>query len=165
MNYTDTSRAVSRDEIASFLQTATDTYKLIGIGVTDSGIAYNPQTTTEKWIVDKASRTSVDSYQRQRDINQKCRFGDPVYDFINELRKSLAIGSSAEAYVVDVDIYDADQSGKYFAQKSKVTIAINNYATATPPELEYTLYYGGDPENGKAEINNGVLTYTPSASV
>ena len=165
MNYQDTSRAVARDEIASFLQTATDTYKLIGIGVTDSGIAYNPQTTTEKWIVDKASRTSLDSYQRQRDITQKCRIGDPVYDFVNEMRKSLAIGSDAETYVVDVDIYDADQSGKYFAQKSKVTIAIGNYATETPPELEYTLYYNGDPEDGKAEISNGVLTYTATTSV
>lgn len=165
MNYVDNSRAVARDEIASFLKTAVDTYSLIGIGVDDSGIAYNPQVTTEKWIVDKASRSTLESYQRQRDITQKCRVGDPVYDFINGLRKELAIGSDAEAEVVDVDIYDTDQSGKYFAQSNKVTIVINNYATATPPEIEYTLHYNGDPTDGKAEITNGVLTFTPTASV
>lgn len=165
MIYTDNSRAVSRDEIVSFLEVATSTYALIGIGVADSGIEYNPQTTTEKWVVDKGPRTSLDSYQRQRPITQRVRVGDPVYDFINGLRKELAIGSNAEAKVVDVDIYDVDLEQKYFAQESKVTIVINNYATGTPPEIEYTLYYNGSPTDGKAEITAGVLTFTPTTSV
>ena len=47
---------VTRDQVVTYLDTTPsteETWSLLGIGITSYGIAYNPQVTTEKWIINK----------------------------------------------------------------------------------------------------------------
>ena len=46
---------ITREQFVSYLNTTpageSETWSLLGIGITSYGIAYNPQVTTEKWII------------------------------------------------------------------------------------------------------------------
>jgi hypothetical protein len=52
---------VDRDQFLTFLDTTptgnNPTWAVLGVGVTDYGISYNPQVDTEKWIIEKNART------------------------------------------------------------------------------------------------------------
>lgn len=159
---------ITREQFASFLDTTpeaeNETWGLIGVGITSYGIAFNPQVTTEKWIIHKAATSSLESYQRQGDVSQKCYKGDPIFEYINELRRTCGIGSKVQSSVLDVDMWD--KSGNAFkATKSDVIIAITNYM-AEDAVIEYTIYYNGDPVDGTVTLaNDGTPTFTPAASL
>ncbi len=51
--------------------TSTPTWALLGVGITDYGIEFNPQTETEKWIIEKNARTEHTSNQKAGDVTQK----------------------------------------------------------------------------------------------
>ena len=73
---------ITREQFATYLNTtpsAEETWALLGVGITGYGVAYNPQVTTEKWIIHKAATSSLDSYQRQGDVSQKCYKGEPIF--------------------------------------------------------------------------------------
>ena len=138
---------VTREQVGSYLNVGTKqapSFKIIGVGVTSYGIAYNPQINTEKWIINKNATSSLDSYQMQGDISQKCYKGDPIFDYINGLRRSGAIGSAVETEILDVDYFDDNK-----ATKNACTIAITNYMSEEAV-IEYSIYYNGDAEIGIA---------------
>ena len=65
---------VRRDQVATYLDTApstTSTWELLGIGITSYGIAFNPQITTEKWIIHENATSSHEGNQKQGDVSQK----------------------------------------------------------------------------------------------
>lgn len=157
---------ITREQFASFLNVTpegTATWGLIGIGITSYGIAYNPQVNTEKWIIHKNATSSLESYQRQGDVSQKCYKGDPIFDYVNELRRTCGIGAKVQSQVLDIDIWD-EENDTYKATKSNVIIAITNYM-AEEAVIEYTIYYNGDPIDGTATIEDGVPTFTASVSL
>ena len=158
---------ITREQFASFLDTTPDalseTWGLIGIGITSYGISYNPQVTTEKWIIHKAATSSLDSYQRQGEISQKCYKGDPIFEYVNELRRTCGIGSKVQSSVLDVDMYDKVGSA-YKATKSDGIVVITNYM-AEDAVIEYTIYYNGDPTEGTVTIADDVPTFTPATSL
>lgn len=87
---------ITREQFATYLNTtpsAEATWSLVGVGVTGLGIAFNPQVKTEKWIIHKNATSALDSFQRQGDVSQKCYKGDPVFEYINELRRTCETGS------------------------------------------------------------------------
>lgn len=157
---------ITRDQVAHYLktgttsgQTPTDVWSLIGVGITSYGIAYNPQVTTEKWIIHKAATSSLDSYQRQGDISQKCYKGDPVFEYVNELRRTAGIGADVQTKVLDIDTYDETTTGTYKATRNNAIIVITNYM-AEDAVIEYTIYYNGDPEQGTVTFTNGQPVFT-----
>ena len=91
-------KKVTREQIATYLNTTPtgdkETWSIVGVGVTDYGQSFNPQVETEKWIIHKNATSSLESYQIQGDVSQKCYFGDPVYDFVNNLRRTAGVGSA-----------------------------------------------------------------------
>lgn len=102
----------------------------------------------------------------QGDVSQKCYFGDPVYDFVNNLRRTRAIGSQVETQILDVDIYDAtgeDTAKKYKATKNDCMIAVTSYGTGETPVIEYSIYYNGDPVVGTVSIANTKPVFTADA--
>lgn len=159
---------VSREQIATYLNTAptavSPTWKILGVGITDYGQDYNPQTTTEKWIINKNATTSLDSYQIQADASQRCYFGDPVYDFVNNLRRTAGVGEKVNTQVLDIDIYDATGS-TYKATVYDCAVIVRSYAKGENPSIEYSVYYNGDPKLGTVTITDGVPTFTETPSL
>ncbi len=155
---------ITREQVASFLNVGTKEtpdFKIIGVGVTGYGIAYNPQVNTEKWIINKNATSSLESYQMQGDISQKCYKGDPIFDYINELRRNGKIGSEVETEVIDVDLFDENKATKYAC-----TIAITNYMSEEAV-IEYSIYYNGDPVLGTVVIDeeDGKATFTADGEI
>lgn len=157
---------VNRDEIATFLDTTptgqSATYALLGTGITSFAIAYNPQITTEKWIIHRNATSSLDSNQKQGDVSQKIYKGDPCFEFVKGLRDKT--GGEVQVKILDVDTYDETTLGVYNAKLSNGIIAITNYG-GEDAVIEYTLYYNGDPVEGTVSISGGVPSFTPNVSL
>lgn len=153
---------ITRDQFVTYLNTTpkgdSETWGLVGVGVTSYGIAFNPQVTTEKWIIHKAATSTLDSYQRQGDVSQKCYKGDPIFEYVNEIRRKGGIGAEVQTQVLDIDRYDGTEAGAYKATKSDVIIAISNYM-AEDAVIEYTIYYNGDPILGTVTFADEAPTF------
>lgn len=153
---------ITREQFVTYLNTtpsAEETWALLGIGITGYGVAYNPQVTTEKWIIHKAATSSLDSYQRQGDVSQKCYKGDPVFEYVNKIRRECGIGADVQTQVLDIDRYDSTVEGTYKATKSDVIIAVTNYM-AEDAIIEYTIYYNGDPVQGTVTFADEKPTFS-----
>lgn len=159
-------KKITRDQFVTYLNTAPEsvspTWSLLGVGVTEYGIAYNPQVTTEKWIIHKVATSTLDSYQRQGDVTQKCYKGDPVFDYVNKLRLTCGIGADVQTEVLDIDRYDELEDGKYTATKSNVIITISNYMS-DEAMIEYNIYYNGDPVIGSVTFSEQKPTFVENA--
>ena len=160
-------KKVTREQIASYLnvtpgETNPD-WKIIGVGITDYGQDYNPQVETEKWIIHKNATSTLESFQIQGDVEQKCYFGDDVYDFVNDLRRKASVGSAVNTQVLDIDIYDEVTNGNYAATLYNCAVVVTSYATGETPVIGYTIYYNGDPTVGTASITDGVPTFSATS--
>lgn len=153
---------ITRDQFVTYLNTTpkeeTPTWARLGIGVTGYAISYNPQITTEKWIIHKSATSSLDSYQRAGDVSQKCYKGDPVFEYMNELRRAGAIGANVQTQVLDIDRYDGTESGAYKATMSEAIIAISSYM-GEDAVIEYTIHYNGDPVQGTVTFADEAPTF------
>lgn len=157
---------ITREQFVTYLNTTPtdekETWSLLGVGITGYGIAYNPQVTTEKWIIHKSATSSLESYQRQGDVSQKCYKGDPIFEYINEIRRNCDIGAKVQTQVLDIDRYDSTVEGTYKATKSDIIIAITNYM-AEEAVIEYTIYYNGDPVVGTVTFADEEPTFVENA--
>lgn len=161
-------KKITRDQFVTYVDTtpsASETWALLGVGITEYGIAYNPQVTTEKWIIHKNANSSLDSYQRQADASQKCYKGDAVFEYINELRRTCGIGAEVQTHVLDIDRYDvesAETTPKYKATKCDAIIVITKYMS-DDAVIEYSIYYNGDPVQGTVTFTEEVPTFVANA--
>lgn len=156
---------IKRSQIATFIDTtpgSAATYKILGIGITSYGIAYNPQTESEQWIIHDNASTTVTGNQKSGDVEQRMYKGDPCFEYVNGLRDKT--GGDLETTALDVDMWDASD-GAYKAKKQNVTIAVTSYGGDVNATIGYTLYYNGDPIEGTVTITDGVPTFTPNASL
>ena len=148
-----------RSQYQKFLDTtpsSTATWKVIGIGITEANVEYNPQVDTEKWIIEDTARSDHSSNQKQISVTQKCYKNDPEFEFINAGRDKLNYTS----HILEIDTWNGT-SGSYPAKMSDCLITIDSYSGE---EIEYTIYFNGDPTEGTASIADGVPTFTQSAS-
>ena len=151
---------IKRSKYQKFLDTtptSTATWKIIGIGVADANVDYGAQVDTEKWIIEDTARNDHTSNQKQISITQKCYKGDPEFEFINAGRDKLNYTS----HILEVDIWNGT-AGSYPAKKSDCLITVTSYSGE---QIEYTIYFNGDPTEGTVAIADGVPTFTPSASL
>ena len=157
----ENSEKIDRDQFATYLDTTPNAEKmvfaLLGIGVTDYGIEYNPQVDSEKWIVEKNARSDHSSNQKQGSVSQECYKGDPCFEFIEKGRDIL----NYKTHILDIDRWNGTD-GVYPATLSDGKIAITKYM-AEKATIEYDLYYDGDATKGTVSFANGVPTFTPSA--
>lgn len=155
---------INRDDaLVTWLDTTPDganrTWALLGVGITEYAIEYNPQVDTEKWIVERNARTDHSSNQKQGDVTQKMYKNDPCYEFAKAGRDVL----NYKTHILDVDgAYGS--SGNYPAKMSDGLLVVTSYGGENA-EIGYSLYYNGDPISGTVTIANGVPTFTPSASI
>lgn len=135
--------------------------EVLGIGITDYGISYNPQVDQEKWIIEKNARNVHESNQKQGSVTQTAYLGDPVFEFVANGRDQL----NYKSHVVDVDIF-AGEGGVYPATKSDCLVAIEQFGSDVA-SIEYTIYYDGDPVKGSVtfDASTGKPTFTETASL
>lgn len=132
-------------------------YKVIGIGISEANVEYNPQVDTEQWIIEDNARNDHTSNQKQLSVTQKCYKGDPEFEFINAGRDKLNYVS----HILEIDTWNGT-GGTYPAKESDCLITVTSYSGE---EIEYTIYFNGDPTDGSATISDGVPTFTPATSL
>lgn len=161
---------IKRSQIQAFLNTAgkgkEPIYKIVGNYMPTGAYDYNPQTTTETYIVNDNATSTLDSYQIAFDGEMKCAKGDAVFDYIDGLRYSVAVGDDAVSEVVLVDTYEQKgSSGGFRAQKFACTVSINSFGGdgGQIATISFNIAVNGDPVQGTATISAGTCTFTPEA--
>lgn len=159
-------RFVKRTEIMAFLNTTpsetTESFKIVGNGMTSGSYSYEASETNETYIVDDNATTIIDSYALSLDGEMKCIFGDDVFDYINNLRRKMATGTDAETTVLLVDKYDVNTEGAFKAQKFNCSISISSYGGdgGATPTIGFKINVNGNPTNGTVKIVSGTPTFT-----
>lgn len=145
--------AEKRSAFKMFMNTTPDstaTYKIIGPGVTELSINYNPQTSTEQYIHEDTATTELTGYQPNAPVTGQAVSGDPVFEYINKMRQSLPIGSDAHTDVILVDVFAKQTDGSYMATKQPVSIQIDSYGgpASDPLSIGYTINWRGSGTQG-----------------
>lgn len=136
-----------------------ETWDIIGVGVEDGngGTEYNPNIERKKWIIEKSARSNQTSNDKQASFPQETYKGDPVFEFVNAGRDKLNYTS----HVLEVDTWNGT-SGTYPAKRSDCSIAVTSY---DGNEIDWDLYFDGDPVEGTVVITNGKPVFTPTTSL
>ena len=158
-------KKIKRSEFAAFLNTTPGqaaTYARMGKGITGQTIAYNPATTSETYIHEDAATTSIDAYAPSINTPQTCYAGEPVFEYVDGLRRARAVGADAETDILLVYIYASEGDNTYAAEKCKAAIAIEEFGGdgGAPTSITYTISLNGDPEIGTATITSGAVEFT-----
>lgn len=157
---------VKRSEFKTFLNTGTvavPVWSLLGEGVVTGQIQYNPQTVEEVYIHQDSGVTEVESYKPTMPVEMSAISGDPVFDFVDNLRQSRAVLTAAHAEVVNVWLYEAPVTGAYPAERQSVGIQLDDFGGdgGTTAKINYTLNYLGDPVQGTFNPTTLAFTATP----
>lgn len=153
---------INRSQFLTYLDTtpsSTATWSVLGVGITDYGIAFNPQVDTEKWIIEDNSRTDHSSNQKQGSVTQKCYKGDPVFEFVSAGRDKL----NYKTHILDIDRWNGNGT-TYPAKKSDVIITVTNYM-GEDASIEYDIYYDGDATEGTVTFSGNTPTFVPTTSL
>ena len=163
---TTTMKKINRNEWVEFLNTtpsgASPTWNIIGVGITEKSTDYNAEVTEEKWIIDKNTRRTVDSYGLSSGVEQTAYKGDPVFEFIDDIRYRLKTGTDAETTSLEIDKYsvtDEQTTPKYRARLWNVGIEISSNA-GDSAKVNYNINYNGDPKFGTVTFTDGKPTFT-----
>lgn len=160
-------KIIKRKEILLYLNTdnskptGEEVWSLYGKKTVSSTYNYNVNSTTETYITEDNADTVIDSYNVVIEGDMKCYYGDPVYDFINDLRYNLAVGSDAETKALLIDHY-IDTSGGFQAQVFNCSIAIKTYGGegGVAPTITFNVNLNGDPKQGSVTFEGETPTFT-----
>ena len=136
---------------------SSETWKVVGIGISEANVDYNPNVETEQWIIEDSARNDHIGNQKQLSVTQRCYKNDPEFEFINAGRDKLNYVS----HILEIDTWNGT-NGSYPAKKSDCLITVTSYSGE---EIEYTIYFNGDPTEGTSTIADGVPTFTPTTSL
>lgn len=154
---------IKRSQFLTYLNTTplteNATWAILGVGINEYAISYNPQVDTEKWIVEDNARNDHSSNQKQGSVTQKLYKNDPCFEFVAAGRDEL----NYKTQILDIDTWNGTE-GNYPAKLSDGIITVTSYMGENA-EIEYDLYYNGDAVEGTVKIENGVPTFTPNASL
>lgn len=163
--------AEKRSAFKMFLNTTpketTATYGIIGPGVTELSISYNPQTSTNQYIHEDVANTDLTGYQPNAPVTAQAVKTDPTFKFINEMRINLPVGSDAYTDVVLVDIFDKQTDGSYAATKQPVSIQIDSYGgpASDPLSIGYTINWRGSGIKGTFDPETKIFTASTTTTV
>ena len=155
---------VNRSQFLTYLDTTpsalSPTWAVLGVGITDYSIAFNPQVDTEKWIIEDNSRTDHTSNQKQASVTQKIYKGDPCFEFINAGRDKL----NYKSHILDIDRWNGTGSS-YPAKMSDVIITVTSYMGENA-QIEADIYYDGDAVEGTVTFDSdGVPSFSATTSL
>jgi len=154
---------VNRSQFLTYLDTTpsalSPTWSIVGVGITELAQSFNPQVDTEKWIIEDNSRTDHSSNQKQASVTQKIYKGDPCFEFINSGRDQL----NYKSHILDIDRWNGNGSS-YPAKYNDVIITVTSYMGENA-QIEYDIYYDGDPVEGTVTFAGNVPTFIPTTSL
>ena len=156
---------IKRSLFATFINTnpggEAAAWAKMGKGITSQTISYNPNVTTEQYIDEDNAYSSVDSYAPSLDGAQTCYKGEPVFEYIDGLRQSRAVGSALETEVLFVYLYDGD-GNSYKAEKNACVIQLGEYGGegGGNVQLTYTIGLNGNPVQGTATVSDATVTFS-----
>lgn len=158
-----TTTKIKRSAVLTYMWTDPPTntvFSLIGDGVVSAKITMKPKTTEEQYINEDSARVSIDSYSPSLPVEMTCKVGDPVFEYIDDLRIDRAVLDDAETYIFNVWNYKAGGPTAAPAEKQKVAIAVEDFGEAggVPVKLNYTIYFIGDPIPGTFNITTPAFT-------
>lgn len=161
---------IKRSLFRTFLNTGTiDTpvWSLIGAGVTEAQINYNPKTTEETYIHEDGANVSVDSYAPVFPVRAVVINEEAVFEFIDDLRKNFALLDDAEINIVNVWLYETPAGGYYHAEKQNVSIQIDSFGGpgGQATIIEYIINFIGDVTIGIFDPTNLVFEALPITTV
>lgn len=144
---------IKRSQIAAFLNTGTiavPVWSLIGDGVTEQTIAYNPQTSEEIYIHQDNGTTNVESYKPNIPTPMTAIKGDPVFDYVDTIRKGRKVLTDAETEVCIVYLYETPVAGAYPAEKNACSVQVDDFGGpgGESAKINFTLNLNGDPTEG-----------------
>lgn len=154
---------IKRSLFATFINTtpgAEATWVRMGKGITSQMLSYNPNVTTEQYIDEDNAYSSVDGYAPSLDGQQTCYKGEPVFEYIDNLRKNRAVGKELETEVLFVYLYDGEGNA-YSAEKNACVIQLGEYGGegGGSVQMTYTIGLNGNPVKGNATIADGSVTF------
>lgn len=156
---------IDRTEWVDFLNTKptgpSPEWSIIGVGITDKSTDYNAEVTEEKWIIHKNATKTVDSYALSSGVEQTAYKGDPVFEFVDNIRYRLLTNSDAETTLLEVDKYSVSNENttpKYRARLWNVAIEISSNA-GDSAKVNYNIHYIGDPTFGTVTFTEGKPTF------
>lgn len=135
----------------------TPDFNILGIGITDAAIAFNPSVDSEKWIIEQSARHIHSSNEKQMSVSQSIYLGDPCYEFVRDGKGKL----NYKTHILDIDMTRKTTGDKYYAELSDGLVAVTSFMGENAV-IEYDLYYEGDPTIGEVTITEGKPTFTPS---
>ncbi len=157
---------VKRTEIMGFLNTTptdkTANWGLVGRGMTTGTYTYDASESSDTDIIHDTSSTEVEGYSINLDSEMKCIYGDPIYDFINDLRLKLAVHDEATTQFLGVDKYMTTKSDAFRAQLFDCSISIKSYGGdgGATPTIGFKINLNGDPKNGTVTLTDGKPVFT-----
>lgn len=160
------STTIKRSQFRAFLNTtpsAAATYSLVGDGVTDASISYNPQTKEEIYIHQDSGNTEVESYKPTLPIEATAKKGDAVFAFVDGLRRGRKTLGEAQTDVVLVYLYEDAVAGAYPAEKQPVSIQIDEFGGpgGESAKINYTINFQGDAVQGTFNPETLAFVETP----
>ena len=141
----DSIEKINRSQWLTFLDvsnTSTPSWKVLGIGITDYSVDYNPQVDTEKWIIEDNARSDHTANEKQGSVTQKTYKGDELFEFVANGRDQL----NYKTHILDIDRWNGTGTGTsatYPAKLSDGKIVITSILGENS-EIEYDIYYDGE---------------------
>ena len=113
-----TSGKIKRSLVQTFIDTTgSEGDNLLGEGVVEGKINYNPKTSEETYISEDTANIAVESYAPTMPIEMTCIHGDACFEYIDNLRKTQAILGDAETTIVNVWMYEDGGPTAYPAEQ------------------------------------------------
>lgn len=137
---------MKRSEFVTYLDTTPNsdaTYEILGVGITDMAISYNPSVDSEKWIIEDTARHVHSGNEKQTSVTQSIYKDDPCYEFVEKGLDKLNYNTK----ILDINRAKQISEGKFAAKLSDGKIAITSYM-GEDATIEYDLYYEGDAVEG-----------------
>lgn len=123
---------------------------------------YNAETEDFDYIVDEQKTTEVKAYAPTLDQEVAILPDEPDYEYFNDLRKTLPVGSSAHKNFLRVYINDGDNTLGYFSILQDSVLSFVEY-NAVDGKITFNIAFCGNPIEGLSTITAGVPTFTPDA--
>ena len=156
---------IKRSQFAVFLNTTPGgeaaTWALVGDGVTEMSIAYNPQTSEVTYInQSSAGATDVESYRPTIETPMTALAGDEVFEYVDGLRVARSVLSDCVTECLLVYLYKDAVSGAYPAEKNTCAVQIDEFGGAggESTKLNFTLNLQGDAVQGTFDPTTKAFT-------
>ncbi|MEG2931029.1 MAG: hypothetical protein RR825_04515, partial [Ruthenibacterium sp.] len=157
---------IKRSQFAAFLNTTpagtTPTWSLIGDGVTEMSISYNPQTSEAVFINQNSGTTDIESYKPTIETPMTALAGDEVFEFVDSIRVKRKILSDCVTECLLVYLYKDAVSNAYPAEKNTCAVQIDEFGGAggESTKLSFTLNLQGDGVQGTFNPTTKAFTAT-----